>query len=396
MAILFADLDQFKLINDTYGHHVGDELLVAVANRLTGLLRPGDTLARMGGDEFIILCEELNDASQVDLIAGRMKTAFAETFNLVSADIQLSASVGIAFAGSAEDVPDQIIQNADTAMYQAKRQGGDRHGIFDLRDQELSDRRADLQRQLPRALALNELRVEYQPIVSTSNGDVMAVEALLRWAHPTLGTIGPTTVIPLAEQSGLITEIGRWVLEQACMARHGMERHSHHHPLMVSVNVSVRQLMEPDFAAVVATVLNDTNTQPHLVTLEVTESVFIRDNERALIVLNDLKRLGVMIALDDFGTGYSSLNYLRQFPVDILKMDPAFVTDLDGDSTSRTIVESMVDLAHKLDIGVVAEGVESSTQYRQIKDLDCDAYQGFHFMRPAPAEDLESLLAAAN
>ena len=325
-----------------------------------------------------------------------MTAAFAETFNLVSADIQLSASVGIAFSGSADEVPEQIIQNADTAMYQAKRKGGDRHGIFDLRNQELSDRRADLQRQLPGALARNELRVEYQPIVSTSGGDVMAVEALLRWAHPTLGTIGPTTVIPLAEQSGVITEIGRWVLQQACLARHGLERHSHHHPLLVSVNVSVRQLMEPDFAAVVASVLADTNTQPHLVTLEVTESVFIRDNDRAVIVLNDLKRLGVMIALDDFGTGYSSLNYLRQFPVDILKMDPTFICDLDGDTTSRTIVESLVELAHKLDIGVVAEGVETSTQFDQISDLDCDAYQGFHFMRPAPAEELEAVLAGAS
>ncbi len=249
VAILFADIDHFKLINDSHGHHVGDELLVAIANRLTGLLRPGDTLARMGGDEFIILCEDIDDATQVAVIAERVSAAFGAMFDLAHGEIQVRASVGIAFAGAADDVPAQIIQDADTAMYQAKRKGGDRHGIFDLRDRELSDRRADLQRQLPQAIARKELRVEYQAIVSASDGRIESVEALLRWAHPTLGRIGPLTVIPLAEQSGLITEIGRWVLEQACLARHGMERHNHHRPLGVAVNVSVRQLMEQDFAA---------------------------------------------------------------------------------------------------------------------------------------------------
>ena len=397
VAVLFADLDNFKLINDTYGHHVGDELLVAVCERLTGLLRPGDTLARVGGDEFIVLCEDLDNASQVDLIATRVGAAFAEVFTLTSADIQVSASVGIAFAGSGvgDSLPDQIIQNADSAMYQAKKKGGDQHGIFDLQTNSFSDRRASLQRQLPKALARNQLRVEYQPIVSTSDGHVVAVEALLRWAHPTLGTIGPMTLIPLVQQSGLITKIGRWGLEQACLARHGMERHNHARPLTMSVNVSVRQLMEPDFVAVVATVLQDTDTDASHVILEVTKSVFIHDNERALIVLNDLKRLGVRIALDDFGTGYSSMNYLRQFPVDVIKMDQAFIKDLDGDTTSRAIVTALVDLAHTLNMEVVAEGVESTHQYNQVQGLHCDAYQGFHFLRPTPPEQLETLLDAA-
>ena len=393
VAVLFADLDRFKSVNDTYGHHVGDELLAAVADRLTKLLRPGDTFARLGGDEFIILCEDLDEESQVDLIADRVGKAFSAAFALTTVDIQVSASVGIAFSGPAEGVPAQLIQNADTAMYHAKRKGGDGHGIFDLRDQYLSDRRADLQRRLSVAQARQELRVEYQPIVSTVEGHVVGVEALLRWQHPTLGTIGPTTIIPLAEKSGAITEIGRWVLERACLDRPGMERHNHGRPLTVSVNVSVRQLMEADFAAVTATVLRDTGTDPALVTLEVTESVFIHDNERALIVLRDLKRLGVNIALDDFGTGFSSLNYLRQFPVDVLKMDRAFISDLDRDTTSRLIVNSVVDLAHGLHMQVVAEGVESAEQYAQVRALHCDSYQGYHFGRPRPREEMESILA---
>jgi EAL domain-containing protein (putative c-di-GMP-specific phosphodiesterase class I) len=278
-------------------------------------------------------------------------------------------------------------------MYHAKRRGGDGHGIFDLRDQYLSDRRADLQRRLSIAQARQELRVEYQPIVSTAEGNVLGVEALLRWQHPTLGTIGPTTIIPLAEKSGLITEIGRWVLERACLDRLGMQRHNHDRPLSISVNVSVRQLMEADFAAATATVLRDTGTDAAMVTLEVTESVFIHDNERALIVLKDLKRLGVNIALDDFGTGFSSLSYLRQFPVDVLKMDRAFISDLDRDATSRLIVHSVVDLAHGLRMQVVAEGVESAEQFAQVKALDCDSYQGFHFGRPCPREEMELVLA---
>jgi diguanylate cyclase (GGDEF)-like protein len=393
VAVLFTDLDRFKSVNDTYGHHVGDELLAAVAARISGLLRPGDTLARLGGDEFIVLCEDLDEESQVGVIADRVGKAFSAPFALTTVDIQVSASVGIAFSGPAENVPAQLIQNADTAMYHAKRRGGDGHGIFDLRDQYLSDRRADLQRRLGAAQARQELRVEYQPIVSTVEGHVVGVEALLRWEHPTLGTIGPTTIIPLAEKSGVITDIGRWVLERACLDRRGLARHNSGRPLSVSVNVSVRQLMGPDFAAVTAAVLRDTETDPSLVSLEVTESVFIHDNVRALIVLKDLKRLGVNIALDDFGTGYSSLSYLRQFPVDVLKMDRAFISDLDRDNTSRLIVNSVVDLAHGLNMQVVAEGVESPEQYAQVLALDCDSYQGFHFGRPRPREETELVLA---
>ncbi len=374
VAILFADLDRFKSVNDIYGHHVGDELLVAVAQRLLGLIRPGDTLARLADDEFIILCEDLDDDSVAEPLAVRIGTALSDPFVLSGTKIQVSASVGIAFAGPGCAVPERVLQDADTAMYQAKRRGGGRHGIIDLREQRLADHRSDLTRDLGEAVARNELRTEYQPIVSTAEGTIIGAEALLRWQHRSLGVIGPDTAIPLAEQSGLITEIGRWVLEQACLDRRSWCR-PERADLDISVNVSPHQLMAPDFAATVAAVLSQTQTDPALLTLEVTESVFIQDSERALVVLRDLKDLGVRLALDDFGTGYSSLGYLMRFPVDVVKIDRSFVADLGRDSASRLIVGAIVGLAHGLQMTVVAEGVESAKLHGEVATL----------MRPTPS-----------
>ncbi|HWW54609.1 MAG TPA: EAL domain-containing protein, partial [Acidimicrobiales bacterium] len=376
VAILFADLDRFKSINDTYGHHVGDELLVAVGARLTELLRPGDTLARLAGDEFVILCEDLDHTSQVEPLAHRIDTALAETFVLSGIEVQVSASVGIAFAGRGDDVPEQILQDADTAMYQAKRKGGARHGMVDVGEQRLADNRATLNRDLRGALARHELRTEYQPIVATADGRITGVEALLRWEHPVRGIVAPATLVPLAEQSGLIVEIGGWVLMQACLDLHRWQRHDRYRGLEICVNISSPQLMAPDFAATVAAVLSATGTDPKLLTLEITESVFIQDSDRALIVLNDLRRLGVKLALDDFGTGYSSLSYLKQFPVNIVKIDRAFIADLGREPTSRLIVSAIVRLAHSLHMTVVAEGIESESQFDEVVALDCDSYQG--------------------
>ncbi len=392
LSILFVDLDRFKSVNDTYGHHIGDELLIGVAERLTALLRPGDTMARLAGDEFVVLCEDLDDPADVEPIAARIAVAFGGVFVLSTADVYVSASVGIAFSGPGENVPEDILRDADTAMYQAKRRGGANHGIVDLREQNLARHRASLNRDLPGALARGELRTEYQPIVATDDKRIVGVEALLRWSHPTLGVIPPTTLIPLAEHSGMITEIGRWVLDRACR---DLQRWQHHnHALEVSVNVSVRQLMAPDFAATVAEVLAETGTDPRRVTLEVTESVFIHDSARALHVLTDLKHLGVMLALDDFGTGYSSLSYLKEFPVDIVKMDRSFIADLGRESASSLIVGAIAGLAHGLQMRVIAEGVESADQYAQVVKLDCDSCQGYFFARPAPADEIELVLSA--
>jgi EAL domain-containing protein (putative c-di-GMP-specific phosphodiesterase class I) len=357
------------------------------------LLRPGDTLARLSGDEFVILCEDLVDTDQAERLAARIGTALRETFVLSAAELWVTASVGIAFTGRGDAIPEQVLQDADTAMYQAKRKGGGRHGIIDLRERRLANDQISLNHDLHGALDRGELRTVYQPIVATADDRILGVEALLRWAHPTHGTVPPNATIPLAEQSGLIIEIGRWVLSRACLDRHRWKASGLKDGLEISVNVSTRQLMAPSFAATVEAVLADTQTDPKLVTLEMTESVFIQDSERALVVLNDLKSLGVTLALDDFGTGYSSLSYLKQFPVDVVKIDRTFVADLDGDPTSRLIVGAIVGLAHGLGMKVVAEGVESAKQYDVVVALACDAYQGFFFGSPAAAIDLDAVMA---
>ncbi|MDQ6697484.1 MAG: EAL domain-containing protein [Actinomycetota bacterium] len=395
VAILFADLDHFKQVNDDHGHRVGDELLVALARRLERLVRAGDTLARWAGDEFIILCEEINDVAHVQSLAHRVQTALNEPFLLSSVELHLTASVGVAFAGQGEDVPEQVLQDADAAMYQAKRRGGGRHHIMDLSEQELGINRADLGRDLRGAVGRGELRNAYQPIVRTSDRRVTGVEALLRWRHPERGVVSPDVLVPVAEQSGLIDEIGRWVLEQACRDRHRWERMRGDDELQISVNVSANQLMGPDFSTTVASVLADTDTEPRALTLEITESVFIEDSGRALVVLQDLKKLGVTLALDDFGTGFSSLNYLQHFPVDIVKIDRSFVENLGRNTTTSAIVRAVVDLGHALGMTMVAEGVETADQYREVRAVGCESCQGYYFARPMSADDLDRHIADA-
>jgi diguanylate cyclase (GGDEF)-like protein len=390
-AILFADLDRFKRVNDLYGHSVGDELLVAVADRLRRVVRPGDTLARMSGDEFVVLCEDINGRSHADTIAARIGAAVAAPFELSIGEVLTTASVGIAFSGPTDQLSEQLLQDADTAMYQAKRKGGARHQIVDLREQHRADERASLERDLRGASKRGELRTEYQPIVETGTGRLTGVEALLRWAHPSRGPVSPTVLVPLAERGGLITEIGRWVLDNACSDRHRWQRDLGRDDLTISVNVSVHQLMSPDYATTVAAVLAKTDTEPEVVTLEVTESVFVQDSDRALVVLNELKRIGVKLALDDFGTGYSSLNYLLQFPIDIIKIDQTFVADLGNDPASHAIVAAVVELAHMLGMTVVAEGVETATQHDRLASLGCDSCQGYYFARPMTADNLVEL-----
>jgi diguanylate cyclase (GGDEF)-like protein len=392
VAVLFADLDQFKAVNDMHGHHVGDELLVAVADRLTRHLRPGDTLARLSGDEFVILCDDLSGRVDVDAIAARIGATLGEPFVLSSGEVQTSASIGIALTGRGDHLPEEVLHDADLAMYQAKRKGGARQQLIDLGEQHLVEQRASLQRDLRGACRGRELSMEYQPIVRTVDGRIVGVEALLRWAHPSRGLVSPSTLIPLAEQAGLITEIGQWVLEQACRDLRSWRDHHHTDDLAVSVNVSAHQLMSADFTASVEDVLLTTGTAPELVTLELTESVFLRDSQRALLVLNDLKRLGVMLALDDFGTGDCSLIYLNGFPVDIVKIDQGFIANVGRDRSSHAIVSAVVALAHALSLTVCAEGVETVRQHDDVVALGCDACQGYYFARPMRAEAFDALM----
>ena len=393
-AILFADLDRFKQVNDTHGHQVGDELLLAVARRLSGLVRPGDTLARVSGDEFVFLCEDLQSAADVEILASRIDVAFTDPFVLAGTELAITASVGMAFAGPGEDISDQLVVEADIAMYQAKRKGGAGHQIIDLREAHQAVERNSLETDLRAAFAQDQLDVAYQPIVRSADGLVTGVEALLRWTHPDRGPVPPLSMVEVAEQSGLISEIGAWVLERSCRDR-GRWLHEHPGaPLDLAVNVSARQLMSPDFCATVASVLDRTGMDPTALILEMTENIFIEDSERAMTVLADLKGLGIRLALDDFGTGYSSLSYLRRLPIDIVKIDQSFIADIGQDPEGSAIVAAVTELAHVLGLAVTAEGVETQTQRDQVSAIGCESAQGYFYARPMPATELGTLFGA--
>jgi diguanylate cyclase (GGDEF)-like protein len=390
-ALLFIDLDRFKDINDTYGHQAGDEALVAMSKRLPNVLRPGDTLARLSGDEFAVLCEGLHDASEAEPIIARVQAAFEEPFKFGKTELHIGASIGVAFTGGRERTPEELLRDADVEMYKAKRQRGERPHSFDLRELHRADGPVDLEQDLRDAMDTGtQLYLEYQPIVTAADGRVTGTEALLRWSHPSHGMIPPAVLIPLAERSGLIVDVGRWVLEQA-RADQG-EWRADAGSLQLAVNVSAHQLMSVGFAESVATAIAGRPGEPHLLTLEMTESVFVRDPERALTVLNDIKDMGVRLALDDFGTGYSSLSYLKRYPVDCLKIDQEFVSDLGTLDSSTTIIAAVVGLAHGLGMSVVGEGVETAKQHGHLTELGCDSCQGFYFARPMSSSRLDTVL----
>jgi diguanylate cyclase (GGDEF)-like protein len=390
-AVLFIDLDRFKRVNDVHGHQVGDQLLVAVAERMTALLRPGDSLARLSGDEFVILCENLTGTADADPIAVRLSAALSQPFTLATVEVSVSASIGIAFTGEGSDEPEGLLRDADLAMYRAKRHRPGPRDVLDLRELHLAGHQAGLARSLPGALGRGELHVDYQPIVDARDGRVTGAEALLRWAHPSRGAVSPTVFIPFAEQSGQITELGQWVLEQAWTDR------SHWGAAGAAefgiwVNVSAHQFMSAGFAAAISRVLACAPGGADLLTLEVTESVFVRDEERALVVLAELKQLGVRLALDDFGTGYSSLGYLNTLPIDVLKIDRTFIANLGTQPSSHAIVTAIIQLAHNLGMTVVSEGVETIEQSDAVIRLGSDRSQGFYYARPMLAGSLAALI----
>jgi diguanylate cyclase (GGDEF)-like protein len=390
-AVFFLDLDRFKEVNDTYGHQVGDELLVAVARRLTEMLRPGDSLARLSGDEFVILCEDLADHSAADPIAVRLDAEISRPFVLSHVELTVSASIGIAFTGEGVAAPIELLRDADLAMYRSKRERVGTHDVLDLRELHLAGHQASLARSLPGALERGELHLDYQPIVDARDGRLTGVEALLRWTHPSRGPVSPTVFIPFAEQSGQISELGKWVLTQAWSDRRHWQR-QHSAQVGMSVNVSTHQFMSAGFAATVSEVLAGASTDPGLLTLEVTENVFLRDEERALVVLAELKDIGVQLALDDFGTGYSSLGYLNKLPIDIIKIDQTFIASLSDTPGSETIVAAIIGLAHGLKMTVVCEGVETADQRDLVNRLGTDCSQGFYYARPMHAASLDDLI----
>ncbi len=339
-----------------------------------------------------MLCEDLVEESQARTLAERIVKALAAPFVLSSTQVSVTASVGIAFAGRGDNVPDQVLHDADEAMYQAKRAGGSRHQLIDLRERVHTQTRASLEHDLRGAAVRGELSLGYQPIVRTADGHITGMEALLRWNHPLRGPISPLLLISIAEQTDLVIDIGSWVLEQACADFHRMNRDRLQPPLELHVNVSPHQLMGRDFCQSVERALASTGHPPAQLTLEMTESVYVEDGQRALVVLEDLKRMGVRLALDDFGTGYSSLSYLQRFPIDAVKVDRAYISKLGQDPASGVIVAAVIDLAHALGKAVIAEGVETADQQSRLSSLGCDYCQGYYFAGPMTPDETDQQL----
>jgi diguanylate cyclase (GGDEF)-like protein len=394
VAALYIDIDGFKQVNDTFGHAAGDELLRTVAGRLADVVRDGDTAARLGGDEFVVLVEGADLDAGPELVAERIMEVLRQPYVLgadVGRPLALTASIGIAVGerGSA----DELLRDADLALYEAKAANRDCYVLFESEMQTAAENRLTLQLDLADALADGQLFLLYQPLFDLSSEQMIGVEALIRWRHPTHGVVPPDRFIPLAEESGLILPIGHWVLREACRQAASWRRRGHE--LGVSVNVSARQLDSDGLIGEVREALKENNLEPSLLTLEVTETALMRDPEATATRLRALKGLGVRIAIDDFGTGYSSLAYLRQFPADSLKIDRSFINDIADSEQSTALIHTFVQLGKTLHLQTLAEGIEDRSQLRALQHEDCELGQGFLFSRPLQADAIEELLDGA-
>ena len=387
VAVLFVDLDRFKTVNDSLGHEVGDRLLIALAQRLEGAMRPSDTVARFGGDEFTILCEDIPDPHEASLIATRVRDALAAPVRLEGHDLYVTASIGIAHTSDHARPPHELVEEADAAMYEAKSAGGDVHRVYDeaVRSRAMLD--LVTYQALREAISGDELRLHYQPTIELRTGRVVGVEALVRWEHPRFGLIGPDQFIPFAEATGLIVPIGALVLAEACAQRQRW-RDRTDSSFAIAVNLSARQFADPDLVRTITTALEESGASPAGLILEITETALMEHAEVTLLTLRTLHDLGLRIVIDDFGTGYSSLSYLKRFPVDALKIDRSFVAGLGADRDDESIVGSVINLAHNLGMTAVAEGVETDAQLELLRGLDCDEVQGFRFSRPVPADEI--------
>jgi diguanylate cyclase (GGDEF)-like protein/PAS domain S-box-containing protein len=397
VGILFLDLDHFKLINDSLGHHAGDALLRVVAPRLRAHLRPGDVVARFGGDEFGILIDRLADEGEALAIADRVASAFTQPFSIDGVDHFVSASIGVAVAGASEERnvnAELLIRDADAAMYRAKEGGRARCVLFDAEMRAGAMRRLEVERELREAIDRDELALFYQPVLNLRSGEITGLEALVRWRHPERGTLDPADFVSIAEDSGLIEPIGRWVQERACrqaLAWHQLRPDSR--PFDVAVNLSARQVSHRDLPATVEEIIARTGLDPVHLRLEITESVLVEESATAISSLHALNELGVRLVLDDFGTGYSSLAYLNRFPFHALKIDRSFVEALGIEQEPTAIVEAIIGMARALSLEVIAEGVESEVQLSELRRLGCDYAQGHLFHPAMPEREVSRLIA---
>ncbi|HZC84865.1 MAG TPA: EAL domain-containing protein [Rubrobacter sp.] len=398
IAVLFLDLDNFKLINDSFGHAIGDELLLQVADRLDSRMRPQDTVARFGGDEFTILLEDGAEVEDATLVAQRIIEEMRAPFALLGHEVFITTSIGIALSNRTLGRPnlvDDLLRDADAAMYRAKATSKASYAVFEPSMKVDALEQLQLANDLRRAMEHDEFVLHYQPRVELASGKVVGMEALLRWKHPERGLVWPDDFVPLTEEMGLIIPIGREVIEEVCQQAHVWhEQYLHDPPLLMSVNISAKQLQHPNFAENITQVLQEFEVDPNAFELEITESVVMGDQDDISAKLNELKGLGVRLAIDDFGTGYSSLSYLKRLPVETLKIDKSFISGLGRNPKDRLIASATISLAQTLGLGVVAEGVETARQATHLRKLGCDLAQGYYFAKPLTSKEASEFIAA--
>jgi diguanylate cyclase (GGDEF)-like protein/PAS domain S-box-containing protein len=393
-AVLYLDLDRFKIINDSLGHTIGDQLLVGIADRLQKNLRPGDTVARLGGDEFTILIEDITEEKEAVQVAERIQKELSVPFTLSGREVFTTVSMGIAPSSTGYERAEDILRDADTAMYRAKSLGKARYEIFDKAMHARAINILQMETDMRRALEREEFLLYYQPIVSLEDFRLRGFEALVRWQHPERGFISPIDFIPVAEETGMIIPLGEWVLHEACRQMNRWQTSFPlDHPLFISVNLSSKQFSQNTLITAISDILKGTGVRPQSVKLEITESVVMENIETATGMLRELRDIGVQLAIDDFGTGYSSLSYLHRFPIDTLKIDRSFVTRMTDNTENAEIVRTIVVLAQNLGMDVVAEGVETNEQLALLQKLGCENGQGYYFSKPVPSDSAEKIIA---
>jgi diguanylate cyclase (GGDEF)-like protein len=391
MAVLFIDLDRFKNINDTLGHEAGDLLLQQVGTRLKDSLRQSDTVARLGGDEFVVLLEEVGERQVVATIAHKLLSSIIKPFNMLGQEFRVTASIGISTYPDDGQDEQTLMKNADIAMYRAKEEGKNNFQFHSEQMDTHSFERLALESSLRRALERNEFELHYQAKMDLRTGQMTGMEALVRWAHPDLGMVSPAQFIPLAEETGLIVPIGKWVLRTACLQNKAWQDEGLP-PLSVAVNLSARQFTDENLLPDIAAILNESGMDPGFLELEITESMVMHRVDKAVQILTELKKIGIRLAIDDFGTGYSSLSNLKRFPIDTIKVDRSFIRDIPGDAEDKALTKAIIAMGQTLSLTVTAEGVETQEQVDFLRQHSCNEFQGYYFNKPVPAEHFAQLM----